>query len=81
MSPSKARANEVERTPTTNAIVLFRSPARLQHKRDRLDMERKHMNSDTVQRNESELTSYWSGTVGGGTNIQSMQARIHWYKS
>jgi len=27
MSPSKARANEVERTPTTNEIVLFRSPA------------------------------------------------------
>jgi len=27
MSPSKARANEVERTPTTNDIVLFRSPA------------------------------------------------------
>ena len=27
MSPSKARANEVERSPTTNDIVLFRSPA------------------------------------------------------
>jgi len=27
MRPSKARANEVERTPTTNDIVLFRSPA------------------------------------------------------
>jgi len=27
MSPSKAQANEVERTPTTNDIVLFRSPA------------------------------------------------------
>jgi len=27
MSPSKARANEVERTPTTSDIVLFRSPA------------------------------------------------------
>ena len=26
MSPSKARANEVVRTPTTNDIVLFRSP-------------------------------------------------------
>ena len=26
MSPSKARASEVERTPTTNHIVLFRSP-------------------------------------------------------
>jgi len=27
MSPSKARANEVVRTPTTNDIVLFRSLA------------------------------------------------------
>jgi len=27
MSPSKARANEVVGTPTTNDIVLFRSPA------------------------------------------------------
>jgi len=26
MSPSKARAHEVERMPTTNNIVLFRSP-------------------------------------------------------
>jgi len=27
MSVSKVRANEVERTPATNDIVLFRSPA------------------------------------------------------
>jgi len=27
MSPSKERANEVERTPTINDIVLFRSHA------------------------------------------------------
>jgi len=27
MSPSKARANEVVRTPIANDIVLFRSPA------------------------------------------------------
>ena len=27
LGPSKARANEVERTPTLNDIVLFRSPA------------------------------------------------------
>jgi len=44
-------------------------------------MERKYMNSETVQRNESELTTYWSGTVGGGTNAQSKQARILRYKS
>jgi len=29
MSLSKARANEVGRTPTTNDIVLFRSPTQL----------------------------------------------------
>jgi len=40
MSPSKARANEVERTPTMND-VLFRS-----HERERPDMEWKYMNSD-----------------------------------
>jgi len=27
MSPGKAQANEVERTPITNDIVLFKSPA------------------------------------------------------
>jgi len=27
MSPHKARANEVVRAPTTNDILLFRSPA------------------------------------------------------
>jgi len=27
MSPSKAQANKVERTPTTNDIFLFKSPA------------------------------------------------------
>jgi len=32
MSPSKARANEVETTPATNDIVLFRY---LQHERER----------------------------------------------
>jgi len=27
MSPSKTQANEVVRTPTTNDIVVFKSPA------------------------------------------------------
>jgi len=33
------------------------SSARLQHEHERPDMERKYMNSDTVQRNDSELTT------------------------
>jgi len=41
-------------------------------------MERKYMDSDKVQRKEPELTTKWSGTEGGGTNIQSKQARILW---
>jgi len=44
-------------------------------------MERKYMNSDKVQRKESELRKQWSGTVRGGTNIQSKQARVLRYKS
>jgi len=35
-----------------------------------LDMERNYMNSDKAQRKEPELTTQWSGTVGGGTNKQ-----------
>jgi len=45
----------------------------LQHKRERPDMQRKHMNSDKVQRKEPKLTTSWSGTVGGGTNVQEKQ--------
>jgi len=36
MSPSKARANKVERTPNTNDIFYS---GHLQHKRERLGME------------------------------------------
>ena len=60
--------------------ILFYS-GHLQHERERPDMERKYMNSDNAQRKETELTSWWSGTVGGGTNIQSKQARVLRYKS
>jgi len=49
MSPSKAQANEVVRTPTTNDIVLFLSPATV-HERERPDIERKYMNSDEAQK-------------------------------
>jgi len=52
MSLSKARANKVERTPTTNDNVLSRSPATL-----RPDVERKYMNSDKAQIKEPELTT------------------------
>jgi len=34
------------------------------------------MNSDKAQRKEPELTTQLSGTVGGGTNIQSKQACV-----
>jgi len=44
-------------------------------------MERKYMNSNKVQSKESELVTYWSGTLGDGTNIQSKQACVIRYKS
>jgi len=43
MSPSKARANAFERTPTKNGIF---DSDHLQNERERLDMKRKHMNTD-----------------------------------
>ena len=45
MSTSKARANEVVRTATSNDCFI-QVTYRLQHERERPDMERKHMNSD-----------------------------------
>jgi len=39
------------------------------------------MNSDNAQRKEPELTTQWSGTVGGGINVQSNKARVVRYKS
>jgi len=53
----------------------------LQHERYRPGMERKYMNSDKAQRKEPESTTARSGAVGGGTNIQSMQAPVLRYKS
>jgi len=44
MSPSKARASEVERLRT----ILFYS-GHLQHEHERSDMERKYMNSDKAE--------------------------------
>jgi len=76
MIPCKARANEVERTPTANDTFWFRSPAL---EREKPDMERKYVSSDMAQRKEPELTNLIS-EVGGGTNIQSKQAHLQ-YKS
>jgi len=38
------------------------------------------MNSEKARRKEPKLTTYWSRTVGGGTNIQSKQACVLQYK-
>jgi len=54
MSPSKERANEVERTATSNDIVLFRSPATWTRK---VRHGTKNMNSGKAQRKEPELTT------------------------
>jgi len=56
MSPSKVQANEVDRTPATNDIVLF-SSSHPQRGCERPDMERKYMNSDKDQRKEPKLTT------------------------
>ena len=53
MSLIKARANEVERTPTTNDIVFS---GHLQHERERPDVECKYMNYDKAHIKEPELT-------------------------
>jgi len=71
---SKARENAY---CTTNDIFYS---GHLQHEHKRPDMEQKYMNSNRAQRKEPELT-IWSGTVGGGTNVQSKQLRVLRYKS
>jgi len=43
-------------------------------------MKRKYMNTDKAQWKELELTTIIS-EVGGGTNMQSKQARILQYKA
>jgi len=53
MSLTKVRTNEVERTPTTNDIVLFRSSATRTRKPG---LERKYMNSDKAQK-KSQVTT------------------------
>jgi len=50
--------------------ILFCS-GHLQHERERPEMERKEMNSDKAKRKERELTTQWSGTVGGGTTYKA----------
>jgi len=46
MNPSKARANEVMRTPTANDHFYS---GYLQREREKPDMERKYMNSDKAK--------------------------------
>jgi len=48
MSPSKARANEVQRTPTVNDIF---DSGHLQRDSKRLDMQRKNVISDKLNEN------------------------------
>jgi len=43
-------------------------------------MKRKYMNTDKAQWKKPELTTLIS-EVGGGTNMQSMQARVLQYKA
>jgi len=75
MSPSKARANEVERTLATNDSF---DSGRLQHERERPDMERKYLNSDKAQSIDLKLTTIIS-EMPGATNIQSNQVCILLY--
>jgi len=60
MNPSKMRANEVERTPTTNDIILFRSPATWTWKARH---ETKIYEQWHAQRKQPELTTWrsWTG--------------------
>ena len=67
MSPSKAHANELERTLAMNDVF---DSHRLQHERERPDTVRKYMNSDKVQRKEPEFTTLIN-EVGGGTYVQN----------
>jgi len=77
MSPSKARANEVERTLATNVF----DSGHLQHECERPDMERKYLNNNKAQRIDPKLTTIIS-EMCGATNIQSNHACIlQYYKS
>jgi len=60
MSPSKARAYEVDRMATTNDTFWFRSFAKWIWKAKN---ETKYMNIDKVQSKRPKLTliNYWSG--------------------
>jgi len=76
MSPSKARANEVVRTPTTNDIVLFRSSATWTWKAGH---ETKIYEQLQGTKNRAQVNNLvkWDRPLGGGTNIQSKQAHIN----
>jgi len=78
MRPSKARAKKSrERLIRT---ILFYS-GHLQHERERPDMERKYMNSGNWQgsKKRGRVNNLVKWDRGGGTNIQSKQARVLQY--
>jgi len=56
MSPSKARENEVEKTPTTNDIV-YSGHLQDSNMNAKGQTWNENMSSDMVQRSESELTA------------------------
>jgi len=59
--------------------MMFYDSHHLQHKRERLDMEQKYMDSDKTQRKEPELTTLIS-EMGDDTNIYSKQVYVLQYK-
>jgi len=64
MSPSKARANEVVRTPTTNDIVVFRPPTTWTQK----------------ARHGTKICEQWQGPVERGwVNILVKWGRGWWH--
>jgi len=75
MSPSKAQANEVKRTPTTNDVVLFRSPATWTWKAGH-ETKIYEQWQDTKKRARINNLKKWHRPLGGATNIQSKQARV-----
>jgi len=80
MSPRKARANEVERTPILRTILFY--SGHLQHVREWPDVERKYMNSDNwqgpTQRVRVKNLVKWDR---GWWHKYTKQARVLRYKS
>jgi len=80
MNLSKARGNEFERMPATNDIVLFRSLATWTWKAEH-ETKIYEQWQGTKKRARVNTLLKWDRPLGGGTNIQSKQARVLRYKS